>query len=184
MNSMIEAVRYWQKMADAVPTTDLERSCEAPCNVAFVANTTALCHLGLESPFEMGTNADNEWQDLMYFYRLWRDYKGSANCAYRKRFVKVAKKLVERYPRCPFLTDRKVSFERLCEEKLTDAEWEDMQSGNYVPVVEPAGAEQKIEREWKELQGIAAVETVDNDPPAKVFNVFGKKKRRKGGNRT
>lgn len=180
MNYMIEAVRYWQRMADTAPMTDLTRNCEAPCNAAFVSDATALCYLNLESPFEMGCDADNEWQDMMYFFRLWRDYKGSANCAYRMRFIKIAKKLVDKYPRCPFLTDRKVSFERLCEEKLTDAEWEDMQSGTYVPVTEPAQVEKKIEREWKELQNISAIGKVENEPPAKVFNVF-KKKRKKGG---
>jgi len=178
MNSIIKAVQYWQKMADSVVHLDLTRSCEAPCNIVFTADAVALCYLELESPFKEGSDDDCDWQDMMYFFRLWKKYSGNSDCAYKKRFIKIAKKIVEAHPRCPYLTDKKVSFEQLYEAELTDAEWNDMKSGTYVPVVEPADRDAKIEKERKELDGIVTVGKETADPPAMVFNVF-KKRRRK-----
>ena len=151
-----EVVWRWSEMASSVATVNLEKSCDAPCNDKFASSCVALCYLGPDSPFEEGSQLDNDWQDMMFFYRKWRDRATHTDCAYKKRFVRFAQKIIEAHPKCPFISDNEdVSFEELRESELNKAEAEDIESGTYIPV-----------------------EKVELDKPMRFFNVF-KRKRRK-----
>ena len=136
MDPITEATRRWEEMSENVDTVDLKQNCEAHCNATFASNCVALCYMGLESPFPEGGDMDCDWQDMMYFYRLWRDRGTGANCAYKKRFIKFAVKLVKACRRSPFLEEGPVSVEWLKETELKSAEAEDIESETYVPVVE------------------------------------------------
>lgn len=156
MEPINEAIWRWNEMVSSVATVDLDKSCDAPCNDRFASSCVALCYLGPDSPFKEGSPLDNDWQDMMFFYRRWRDRETHTDCAYKKKFVRLAQKIVEAHPRCPFGGDNEdVSVEALRENELKKAEAEDVASGTYVPV-----------------------EKVELDEPVRFFNIF-KRKRRK-----
>ena len=179
MNTMIdEANLRWNEMRTSVNGLNLELSCEAPCNANFVSNCIALCFLGLESPFPEGSELDCAWQDMMYFYRRWRDYKGQAGCAYKKRFVRFAVKLIKECPRSPFENEMPVSVEWLKEVALEAAEIEDAANETYVPVVAPEQSDKEVEKVWQEMNGLKSVETVTEEPPRKFFNIFKRRGRK------
>lgn len=173
-----EAIYRWNEMVNNAVGVNLSKSCDSPCNAAFSSNCVALCFLGMESPFKEGSDLDCDWQDMLYFYRLWRDYTGTATCAYKKRFVKFGKKLVDAHPSNPFIEEDDVSYEALREHDLKVAEKKDKASGTYVPVEVPKDRAKIIEEDWMELEGVKAVEKIEAEPPRRFFNIF---RRRRNG---
>lgn len=154
MDMIDEVVYRWNEMAASVVTVDLDKSCDAPCNDRFASNCVALCFLGPDSPFKEGSQLDSDWQDMMFFYRRWRDRDTHTDCAYKKRFVRFAQKIVEAHPLCPFVEAYDdESFEALQEQELREAEAEDVASETYVPV-----------------------EKVVPDEPVRFFNIFKRKR--------
>lgn len=175
---LTKADAWWGEMANHAHSVDLSKTCDAPCNSAFSSNCVALCSLGMESPFPEGSDLDIDWQDMLYFYRKWRDYQGSAGCAYKKRFVKFGVKLIAAHPQSPFFENGEVSYEAVKETVNRVAEAEDKASGTYVPVEEPENMDEVTEATWAKMNEIHPVEKVEAEPPRRFFNIF---RRRRNG---
>ena len=141
-----DAYRYYNEMLKNYQQSDMSKGMDDGVNNAFVHSAICLANAGAPNPFEESEDARLLYFTMMKNYKKWRSLTVDRRVS-RRRFLAAAADLAALQKENPFAYEIEpvldpqgdtVSLDALIEEEYIRAEYEDLSTGTYIPVITPS----------------------------------------------